>query len=340
MMKNVTQAVAIALVIFSTPTPVVAQVASNFQQWRLPAHPPYPETNPPTPERIELGKMLFFDARLSGDGKSSCATCHVPELGWSDNRPVSIGFGGKPMARNSPSLVNGGYNTSATMWAGQKKSLEDQVGGPMSNPEVMATDIAAFAQWMENNPVYQERFARAYPGEPIGLPTISKAIANYERTIVSLNSPFDQWLAGNPVAMTPQQIRGFAIFVDEKKGNCAACHLAPTLTDNGYHNIGLASKDIGRYKIKPIAILKGAFKTPQLRDVEYKAPYMHDGSIQTLMDVVEHYNKGGDVPGVGTVSMNVKPLNLSQKDKEDLVAFLKALSSPMQTVVRPVLPKE
>jgi cytochrome c peroxidase len=317
-----------------------AQVPEDFKHWKLPENPPYPETNLPTPARIKLGEMLFFEPHLSGDGKSSCATCHVPELGWSDNRAVSIGFNNKPMTRNSPSLINGAYNVSATMWAGQKKDLEDQVAGPMGNVDIMATDVEKLSKWLEASPVYKEKFTAAYPNEAIGMPTISKALATYERTIISRNSSFDRWLAGEKNAMTTQQIRGLAIFVNEKKGNCAACHVAPAFTDYGFHNIGLASQDIGRFKVKALPVLKGAFKTPQLRDVEYKAPYMHDGSIKTLMDVVEHYNKGGDTPGVGTLSLNIKPLNLTQNEKEDLVAFLKALSGPRQVVNRPILPKD
>ena len=318
--------------------PALTQTPSEFQQWRLPASPPHPLDNKPSAERVELGKMLFFDTRLSGDAKSSCVTCHIPEYAWSDRRSVSIGINGKPMERNSSSLINVGYNTGPVMWAGQKKSLEDQVGGPMTNRDIMGTDIPGLIKTLEALPAYKERFAKAYPGEEINLNTISRALANFERTIVSHNTPFDQWLAGKQDAMTAQQVRGLMLFTSEKKTNCIACHSAPNFTDNGFHNIGLASKDVGRYKVKPLPAMLGAFKTPQLRETEVKAPYMHDGSLKTLEEVVEHYNRGGDKGGVGTVSANMRPLNLSQQEKDDLVAFLKALTGPTQHMAAPALP--
>ena len=318
-----------------TPAPTPAQ----FQHWRLPA-PPHPADNQPNPDRIDLGKILFFDTRLSGNGSLSCVSCHMPQLGWSDGKKVSIGMNGKPMARNSPSLINHVYNTGPTMWAGQKKSLEDQVGGPMTNSDIMASDIPGFLKTLNENPVYKAKFDKAYPGEAIDMVTVAKALANFERTIVSRDTRFDQWLEGKNT-LTAQQLRGLALFTDEKKGNCAVCHTAPTFTDNGFHNIGLNSPDVGRHKVKPLPALLGAFKTPQLRDAEYKAPYMHDGSLKTLMDVVEHYNKGGQKDGgggVGTLSANVKPLNLSEQEKKDLVAFLEALSGPRQSMTPPALP--
>ncbi len=311
-----------------------AQSPADFQPWRLPANVPHPADNQPNPDRIDLGKTLFFDPRLSGNGSLSCFSCHMPELGWSDRKNVSIGMNGKPMARNSPSLINAAYNTGPTMWAGQKKNLEDQVSGPFANPDIMATDIPKLLKTLNETPAYKAKFDKAYPGEAIDMATVAKALANFERTIISRDSKFDQWLDGK--AMTPPQLRGLTLFTG--KAACAVCHLPPFFTDNGFHNIGMASKDIGRNKVKPLPILLGAFKTPQLRDVAYKAPYMHDGSLKTLMDVVEHYNKGGDTPGTGTVSPLIKPLNLSQAEKEDLVAFLQALSGPQQQMSAPTLP--
>lgn len=329
-------AACVAVACLSTgAAPALAQTADGFQQWRLPATVPHPADNQPSPERVELGKMLFFEKRLSGDGKSSCVTCHLPELGWSDGRQVSLGIGGKPMARNSQSLINLAYNVGPVMWAGQKKNLEDQIGGPMLSPDIMATDVAGFIKWLSETPAYSERFAKAYPGEGITLLSVSKALANFERTIIVRDTQFDKWLAGAKDAMTPQQLRGLLLFTNESKGNCATCHAAPTFSDNGFHNIGIASKDVGRHKVKALPALLGAFKTPQLRGIAHKKPYMHNGSLNTLMDVVEHYNKGGSKDGVGTVSANVRPLNLSQQEKEDLVAFLQALGGSVQTMAPP-----
>jgi cytochrome c peroxidase len=320
--------------------PVKRLRPADFQQWRLPAEPPYPVQNKPTPERIALGKMLFFDPRLSRDRNMACASCHNPMFGWSDGLPTGRGFQGQLLDRASPTVVNAAYNT-IQMWDGRKKDLEDQAMGPLEAAPEMNTDLESFFKWMNGNEAYKAAFAKAYPGEPVGPEAFRKAVASYERTIVSRNSPFDRWVAGDVKAMSKQQLRGMAIFMDKAKGNCATCHAAPNFTDNGFHNLGLASfgkdnPDMGRFVHKPVAVNKGAFKTPGLRDVERTAPYFHDGSAKTLLDVVEHYDRGGDVKT--NLSPNMKPLGLTQRDKEDLVAFMKALSSPPLKVTFPSLP--
>lgn len=312
----------------------------DLQTWLLPDTPPHPADNAPTPERVELGKMLFFDARLSGDGNMSCATCHSPLYGWSDGLPTAKGFKSKVLDRASPTVVNTAYN-SIQMWDGRKKSLEDQAIGPMMANVEMNTDLPKLFAWLNTNEEYRAAFAKAYPGKPIDADTVTKAIASYERTIISNNSPFDQWVKGNANAMTAQQVRGFKVFLDKDKGNCAVCHSEPNFTDNGFHNIGLPSfgkenPDMGRYAQKPIKILKGAFKTPTLRDITLTAPYFHDGSAATLMDVIEHYAKGGVVKT--NLSPDMKALDLTQQDKEDLVAFLHTLTSEHQVVALPKLP--
>ncbi|WP_334186545.1 cytochrome-c peroxidase [Noviherbaspirillum sp.] len=312
----------------------------DFQQWHLPANPPYPADNRPTPERVALGKMLFFDPRISRDGNMSCASCHNPMLGWSDGLATGRGFQGQLLGRASPTVINAAYNT-IQMWDGRKKTLEDQAMGPLEAGSEMNTDIERFFAWMNSNQGYKAAIAKAYPGEPMNADTFRKAIASYERTLVSRNSPFDRWVAGEPKAMSKEQLRGMMIFMNPDKGNCAVCHSAPNFTDNGFHNIGLASfaadnPDLGRYAHKPVAINRGAFKTPTLRDVERTAPYFHDGSAKTLLDVVEHYVKGGEVRN--NLSKNIKPLNLTQQEKEDLVAYMKALSSPPIKVDFPALP--
>lgn len=311
------------------------------QKWLMPAAPPFPEGNKPTRERIELGKVLYFDPRISGDGIASCATCHNPGLGWADGRAKALGFKGKELGRASPTIINAGYNT-IQMWDGRKKDLEDQATGPMVSPDEMHADINLLVKWLSANPEYVTLFAKAYPGEAIDQLTLSKAIAAFERTIISTNSPFDRWLKGNPKAMTQQQIRGFRLFEDANKGNCAICHAAPNFTNNGFHNIGLASydtadADMGRFAIKRVPSLKGAFKTPTLREIAMTAPYFHDGSSTTLYDVMRHYQRGGDTKK--DLSPDIKPLALTEEDMLDLVAFMQALSSPPIPVTLPVLPK-
>ena len=216
------------------------------------------------------------------------------------------------------------------MWDGRKSSLEDQATGPLESKDEMATDFESLFKWYERQRRLQASLWKAYPDEEISKVTIAKAIASFERTVVSNDSPFDRWVEGNVTAMTAQQIRGFRVFVSPEKGNCATCHQAPNFTDNGFHNIGLtsfnkASPDMGRFVQKPLAILKGAFKTPSLRNITQTAPYFHDGSAKDLTDVVEHYARGGEVKT--NLSPDMKPANLSQKKKADLVAFLQALTS-------------
>ncbi len=313
---------------------------SGFAQWQLP-DAPYPENNKPSEARVELGKMLYFDPRLSGDQNMSCATCHNPALGWSDALPTARGVNSMVLGRASPTIVNSAYNT-IMMWDGRKKDLEDQAMGPLEADVEMNADFTKMLPWIKKNPEYQQLFAAAYPGEEIGKETMAKAIATFERTVIMNDSPFDKWLAGDKSAMSEQQLRGFEIFVNPSKGNCAVCHSAPNFTDNGFHNLGLASfgdkePDVGRFAQKPLKMMKGAFKTPQLRGVTHTAPYFHDGSAKTLMEVVEHYAKGGEVKT--NLSPNVKTLNLTQQDKEDLVAFMQALTGTMPTVEVPILPK-
>jgi cytochrome c peroxidase len=204
-------------------------------------------------------------------------------------------------------------------------------------------DLGILVKWLNEEPTYQAWFAKAYPNEPIDKTAVAKAIATFERTIVSDNSPFDQWLRGDKKAMTKQQIIGFRLFTDQNKGNCVACHQAPNFTDNGFHNIGLASyglpnPNLGRYLQKPLPSLKGAFKTPTFRDSTLTAPYFHDGSAKTLAEVVEHYNNGGAVKT--DLSPNMKPLNLNAEEKAALIAFMQALTTEHPPVVLPKLPPQ
>ena len=257
-----------------------------------------------------------------------------------DGLPTAKGSKSKVLARATPTVVNTGYNT-LQMWDGRKVSLEDQAMGPMEANVEMNMDLGKLFVWLRSNTQYGELFSRAYPGEPIAAETVSKAIASFERTVVSNDSPFDRWVKGDANSMTDQQVRGLAVFVDENKGNCATCHSAPNFTDDGFHNVGLASwgdqnPDMGRYAEKPIGLMKGAFKTPTLRDIALTAPYFHDGSSSDLMAVVEHYVVGGRV--TTNLSPNMKQLNLTQQDKEDLVAFMHPLTQSHEAVVLPELP--
>jgi cytochrome c peroxidase len=313
---------------------------SSLQGWLLPSTPPYPVGNEPNAARVELGKKLFFDPRLSGDGNMSCATCHNPVLGWSDGLPTAKGVRSMVLGRATPTIINSAFN-GLQMWDGRKASLEDQAMGPMEATVEMNMDTAKLFDWLRGNDEYRALFEQAYPGEGVTAKTVSKAIATFERTVVSDNSPFDKWVQGEQSAMTPSQVRGFDLFVG--KANCEVCHNAPNFSDDGFHNIGLASfgidePDVGRYSERPLRLMKGAFKTPTLRDIERTAPYFHDGSAATLMDVVEHYDRGGVVHD--NLSPNVRALNLTYQEKHDLVAFMRALTSPFMVVSLPELPQD
>jgi cytochrome c peroxidase len=318
--------------------PAVPAAGPADQAWRLPAVQ-HPADNPATPAKVALGKALFFDPRLSGNGTVSCASCHNPALGWSDGLKTGVGINGTVLGRGTPTIVNTVFNTQF-MWDGRKKSLEDQALGPMQAVEEMHTDMAATVRMLRGSEGYRAMFDKAFPGEPVSDATIAKAIAAFERTVVSNDSRFDRWLGGDRTALTPQEYRGYQVFADPKRGNCAACHSGANFTDNGFHNIGIAKADgrfdEGRFKVRPVASMKGAFKTPTLRDVELTAPYFHDGSAATLMDVVEHYARGGD--DRSNLSQDIRPLTLSRQDKEDLVAFMRALTGRPQAVALPQLP--
>jgi cytochrome c peroxidase len=314
----------------------------SLKVWLLPAQVPHPADNKPTAERVELGKKLFFDPRLSATGQSSCATCHLPERGWSDGYPKSIRLFGTVMSRASPTIVNTGYN-SVQQWDGRSPTLEHQAENGISPTGSLNAGAVPPSDGLWNIQSlmgYVDAFERAYPGEGVTAKTVAKAIASFERTIVSNDSPFDRWVKGDTNAMSPQQVRGFALFAG--KANCAVCHSAPNFTDNGFHNVGLKSSldknaDIGRYKERPVALMRGAFKTPTLRDVALTAPYFHDGSARTLAEVVEYYVGGGSA--TPSLSPNMKPLDLSAGEKDDLVAFMQALTTPKPPYVYPVLPK-
>ena len=345
-MKHLYRAVTIASVCFSFFA--IPALAADYtlpptkedRKWLLPKVPPAPAENQPTPHRVALGKALFFDPRLSSDNNLSCAGCHSPMFGWSDGSPTAKGSKSKILGRASPTVVNTGYNT-LMMWDGRKASLEDQAMGPMESMDEMAMDLTALFKWLNAEPAYKAMFAKAYPNEAIDSKTVSKAIASFERTVVSNDSPFDHWLRGDKKAMSKQQVIGFRLFTDPDKGNCAACHQAPNFTDGGFHNIGLASygkdnPDVGRYAIKPVAAMKGAFKTPTLRDITLTAPYFHDGSAKTLAEVVEHYSKGGVTKA--DLSSNMKTLNLTREEADAIVAFMQALTTPPKPFVLPRLP--
>ena len=297
---------------------------------------PYPADNAPTAARVELGKMLFFDPRLSGSEWISCATCHNPALSWSDGLPTMIGNAMAKGNRSTPTILNTAYN-QIQYWDGRAKTLEEQALGPIQAPGEMNQDLEALAKRLGEIEGYRKIFDKAYPNEGIGKETIAKAIASFERTVVSTEGPFDKWRKGDKNAMSVSAQRGFKLF--EGKANCIACHQGFNFADDGFHNIGLPAstmEDVGRFAHRKVKVSKGAFKTPTLRDVEMTAPYMHNGAYNTLEEVVEHYNKGG--VNMENLDPNMKPLNLSSQEKADVVAFMKSLTGKPMEITIPRLP--
>ena len=325
----------IFFLVFTTPLWANAAVAKPDPYLR-PALVPYPADNAATPERVELGKMLFFDPRLSGSEWISCATCHNPALSWSDGLPIMIGNGMAQGRRSTPTILNTAYNQTQ-FWDGRAKTLEEQALGPIQEPGEMNQDLAGLAKRLGAIEGYRKLFDQAYPKEGVSEKTIAKAIASFERTVVSTEAPFDRWRKGNKDAISVSAQRGFKLF--EGKANCTACHQGFNFADDGFHNIGLPSnamEDVGRFAHRKVKVSKGAFKTPTLRDVEMTAPYMHNGAYNTLEEVVEHYDKGG--VNLENLDPNMKPLNLSNQEKSDIVAFLKTLTGKAMVVTVPRLP--
>jgi len=304
---------------------------------------PIPEDNRPTAESIALGRRLFYDRILSKDNSIACASCHDPQHGFADRRERSLGVGGTVGHRNAPTLVNVAY-ADELFWDGRAPTLEAQVGGPMADALEMNQSHDVSIAKLKANPVYKELFREAYGTDGITMKRVENAIASFERTILCGNSPFDRYeYQGRKDALSAAQIRGLAVFKDPLKGNCAACHsMGPKyalFTDGQFHNTGEGVgdneelSDEGRFTQSKLNIDRGAFKTPTLRDVALSGPYMHDGKLKTLKDVVDFYaGQGNSNPNLDE---RMKRINLSGQDRSDLVEFLKSLTGELPPNVGP-----
>jgi len=289
-----------------------------------------PADNPLTAPRIRLGRRLFFDTRLSGDGTLSCATCHRPDRAFADDRPVSVGIGGRQGARNVPPLINRGYGLTF-FWDGRADSLEAQVLQPVTNPIELGSSIDTMLERLRSDPSYVTAFEEAFAA-PVTADDVARALAGYVRSIRSGGSPVDRFRAGDREALTPQERFGMQVFGSQ--GLCTTCHAGSTLTDERFHNTGIAwdprartFRDAGRFAVTGRAADRGAFRTPTLRDVSKTAPYMHDGSLERLEDVVEFYDGGGRPnPNLDT---EILPLGLAIDEKRALLAFLRALDGTL-----------
>ncbi len=332
---------------------------------------PVPADNPQSPAKIALGDKLYHDSRFSIDGKVSCSTCHDGKKAFTDNMPVSVGNNGLTGTRNAPTVLNAAFYTSQ-FWDGREPDLEGQSKQPFINPvEGGLPDHGPILEIVRSDPEYRTAFTEVFgiTGEEVTMDHVAKSIASFERTLVAGDSPFDRYyFNGDTSALTEAQTRGFELFLGQ--GRCVSCHTVEQdhalFTDNRFHNIGVGintiqddvprltaafleaehsgqdvdalvltdkkASELGRFAVTDQITEIGAFKTPTLRNIALTAPYMHDGSLRTLKDVVIHYNNGGVTPANAQVnaflSGGIRPLNLTEAQIDDLVAFLQALTSP------------
>lgn len=314
------------------------RVASQpyLASYARPASTPFPEDNAYTPEREALGRALFFDPRLSGSGWISCASCHNPGLSWGDGLPRAIGHGMQVLGRRTPTILNLAWG-QAFFWDGRADTLEAQALGPIQAAGEMNLDLPTMIARIDGIASYKALFAQAYPGEPIAPETVARAIATFERGVISPEAPFDRWLAGDEAAISPEAKRGFVVF--NTKAACAKCHSGWRFTDDSFHDIGVAGDDVGRGAVlTEIPAVRHAFKTPTLRDADRRGPYMHDGSVATLEAVIDFYDRGGLVARE-SLSNDLKPLGLTGEEKRQLLAFMRTLTSPGRPVQVPALPR-
>lgn len=296
----------------------------------------HPADNAYTVERAALGKALFFDPRLSRSGTLSCGGCHNPSLSWGDALPQAVGDMMRTLSRRTPTLLNIGY-AETLFWDGRAATLEEQALGPIAAVGEMNLSLTEMQQRIRGIAGYRDWFARAYPGEAIVPAVIAKAIAVFERGIVSGIAPVDRWIAGEEDAIDEAAKRGFDLF--QAKAGCAQCHIGWNFTDDGFHDIGVCGKDIGRGSVFPqIEAVQAAFKTPTLRNVSMRAPYFHNGSESTLESVIDFYDRGGNAKRP-SLAPEVRRLGLTRVEKDDLLRFLLTLNSSDAAVEFPVLPR-
>lgn len=295
----------------------------------------HPKDNQPTEEKIHLGKQLYFDKRLSADDTISCASCHDPKKGWSNGEAVATGVGGKKGGRSAPSVLNTAYYT-VQFWDGRAGTLEIQALGPIQNPIEMNMELDKVVEKLNGIQGYKEQFQKVF-GTDVTSEGIAKAIAAFERTVLSGDAPYDRFKADDKESLSAAAQKGMKLFFG--KANCSACHSGPNFSDSAYHNIGYDSEDHGRFGISKIKGDTGAMRTPTLRDIARHAPYMHNGGLKTLEEVVAHYNKGGN--NNPHQDEEIFPLKLTDAEMADLVTFMKEglASSAYPDIEAPELPK-
>ena len=304
------------------------------QAYKRPGAIPFPDGAAYSPQTATLGKMLFFDPRLSGAQNLSCASCHNPSFGFEVPVPGAIGSANTPLARKANSILNAAWSTQL-FWDGRAKSLEDQANGPITTPAEMNGKFPEIVERLKNVPEYNAWFERLFPGSGVTKDNLVTAIATYERTVMAGEAPFDRWVDGEESAMTPAAKRGFVLF--NGRAGCSNCHTGWNFTDNKFHDLGMDTDDIGRGKYEPNNVkAQHAFKTPGLRNLIYRAPFGHHGQFADLESIVQFYASGGiDRP---SKSDFMKPFDLDAGETQDLLAFLRSLTAEQTQTALPNLP--
>lgn len=304
-------------------------------RFRRPERIPYPKQNRYSKAKYDLGKTLFFDPRLSKSGMMSCASCHNPSLSWTDGLPKAVGHGHKELARKAPTILNAAWGKTF-FWDGRAATLEEQALGPIQSPDEMNMPLPELVKKIQSIAEYEPLFKKAFPKETFSEALVAKAIATFERTIVSDIAPFDVWVAGDESAISESAKRGFTLF--NGKAACVRCHTGWNFTNGQFADVGLVTDDKGRGIIAGDTDVDFAFKTPTLRNISRRAPYMHDGSLADLATVIDNYDRGGRVQREGT-KLFLKPLGLTDEEKQDLIAFLETLTSQDEVISMPALPR-
>lgn len=308
--------------------------AADRTIYKRPLTIPFDKVAPYTPQLATLGKMLFFDPRLSGNKNMNCAACHNPSFGFETPVKTPVGAQNTALGRQAPTILNSAW-VSPSFWDGRAETLEAQAAGPIvaevemnGKPQEILANLQAIGD-------YNTWFSEVFPGQGLTWDNVLVAIATYERTVVSGWSPFDRWVDGDEKAVSESAKRGFQIF--DGKAGCAACHSGWNFTDNKFHDIGMPDADLGRGVLEPKNVeAQHAFKTPGLRNTLYRGPYMHDGSLQTMEEVIIHYEGGGK--SRPSLSPLMLPFSLTKDERRDLIAFLESLSAEKQDVALPTLP--
>ena len=302
--------------------------------YKRPTHIPFPEEAPYSPRMATLGKLLFFDPRLSGKQNLSCASCHNPSFGFEVPVPGAIGATNKPLARKAPTVLNAAW-IPTLFWDGRAPTLEMQAQGPITADAEMDGKFPEIIARLKRVPEYRGAFESLFPGKGVTQDSILTAIATYERTVVSGWAPFDRWVEGDEAAISEEAKRGFALFTG--KAACSGCHTGWNFTDNKFHDLGIETKDIGRAAFDPDdRYAKFAFKTPGLRNLNYRAPFGHAGQFADLDAIMAHYETGG-VPRPSRSPL-MKPVGLTGDERAEVIAFLRSLTADQTETALPNLP--